>query len=186
MAQVESSPAYSVLVRSATIADLWDIMVIEYQCFSSPWRPQTMRADLEGPKQRKIYLALEVNGELAGYIGAHYYAGEAHITTLAVDPEYQRMGLGELLALTLLGKVVALGGTYVTLEYRTSNQAAQALYAKLGFAPVRIRKNYYRDTDEDAIVAEISDLQHLARRQAIEQLCADWRRRHQHDVRVCI
>ncbi len=186
MPQSEQSAAYSVLLRYATIADLWDIMLIEYQCFSSPWRPDSMGADLEGSKDRKIYLALEVNGELAGYIGAHYYAGEAHITTLAVDPQYQRMGLGELLVLTLISKVVAVGGTYVTLEYRASNQAAERLYAKLGFAPVRIRKNYYRDTDEDAVIAEISGLQEPECQEAIEQLCADWRRRHQHDVRVRI
>ncbi len=186
MPQSEQSAAYSVLLRYATIADLSNIMTIEYQCFSSPWRADTMRADLEGPKDRKIYLALEVNGELAGYIGAHYYAGEAHITTLAVDPQYQRMGLGELLVLTLMSKVVALGGIYVTLEYRASNRAAERLYAKLGLVPVRIRKNYYQDTGEDAVVAEMSGLQEPERRQAIEQLAADWRRRHQHDVRVRI
>ena len=186
MPQSEQNAVYSVLLRYASIADLSDIMTIEYQCFSSPWRPDTMRADLEGPKSRKIYLALEVNGEFAGYVGAHCYAGEAHITTLAVDPQYQRMGLGELLVLTLISKVVALGGIYVTLEYRASNRAAQRLYAKLGFAPVRIRKNYYRDTGEHAVVAEISGLQEPECQHAIEQLCADWRRRHQHDVRVCI
>lgn len=178
--------APSVTVRRATIADLERIMEIEVTAYSAPWHTQTMRSELEADPDRKVYLVAEVDGWMAGYIGSHVFAGEVHIATVAVAPRYQRMGLGELLVLTMLAYAVEHGCDYVTLEYRISNRAAEQLYQKVGFIPVRVRTSYYIDNGEDAIVAEITNIRGSRYRKKLERLIERWGLRHEYDVHVII
>lgn len=175
-----------VTVRRASIADLAAIMEIEVMAYSSPWHTQTMRSELEADPERKVYLVVEVDGWMAGYIGSHVFAGEMHIATVAVSPRYQRMGLGELLLLTMLLYAVEHGCDYVTLEYRISNRAAEQLYQKVGFIPVRVRTGYYIDNGEDAIVAEITNLRGSRYRKKLDRLFDRWGLRHEYDVHVSI
>lgn len=178
--------APSVTVRRATIADLERIMEIEVMAYPAPWHTQTMRSELEADPERKVYLVAEVDGWMAGYIGSHVFAGEVHIATVAVSPRYQRMGLGELLVLTMLAYAVERGCDYVTLEYRISNRAAEQLYQKVGFIPVRVRTSYYIDNGEDAIVAEITNIRGSRYRKKLERLIERWGLRHEYDVDVII
>ncbi|MFO7946884.1 MAG: ribosomal protein S18-alanine N-acetyltransferase [Armatimonadota bacterium] len=161
-----------------------EIMRIECASFPTPWHEVSMRSELQASDDRRLYLAVETEGELAGYIGAHFYADEVHIGTLAVAPEHRRCGIGELLLLQMLEIAIARGVCYATLEYRADNKPAQKLYEKTGFQRVRVRKGYYRDTGEDAVVVAIDDLDTEARKQAIHRLYEEAKERQQHDIYV--
>jgi [ribosomal protein S18]-alanine N-acetyltransferase len=182
MAKADREAAQEVLLRSASVDDLTEIMTIECVSYSAPWHVETMRGELRGVGRGKIYLVAEIEGHLVGYIGSHYFAGEVHILTVAVAPYFRRLGIGELLVLSLLLKVIDLGGEYATLEYRVTNEPAERLYRKLGFAAVTVRPGYYLDNKEDAIVAEIADLDDAERQAELRALLTDWKARHGYEV----
>jgi ribosomal-protein-alanine acetyltransferase len=98
-------------------------------------------------------------GRLVGFAGAWIVMDEAHVTTIGVHPEYRRHGIGERLFAALLEEARERGVRRATLEVRESNRGAQALYARFGFMPIARRRRYYSDTDEDAIVMWVENLQ---------------------------
>ena len=89
---------------------------------------------------------------IVGYTGMWLMVGEAHITTIAVDPAYRSEGIGELLLLALLDLAINLGASEATLECRVSNTIAQQLYRKYTFHDAGIRRRYYSDDGEDALI----------------------------------
>ena len=89
---------------------------------------------------------------IIGYAGLWLMTDEAHITTIAVDPDYQGKGIGELLLLGLIDRAQQIGAHWLTLEVRVSNHVAQALYEKYTFKEMGLRRRYYSDNGEDAIV----------------------------------
>lgn len=89
---------------------------------------------------------------IVGYVGIWFMTDEAHITSIAVNEEYRRMGLGELLMLVAVELSMARKARLMTLEARVSNIGAQALYEKYGYRKVGIRKGYYMDNKEDAVI----------------------------------
>ncbi|HLI26020.1 MAG TPA: ribosomal protein S18-alanine N-acetyltransferase [Chloroflexota bacterium] len=105
-------------------------------------RPGTVLTPAEEVELRRV----------VGYAGLWLMVNEAHITTIAVAPEYQGRGLGELLLLSLIDKAIELGAQYVTLEVRVSNYVAQNLYRKYTFRQTGLRKRYYSDNGEDAYI----------------------------------
>jgi ribosomal-protein-alanine N-acetyltransferase len=94
---------------------------------------------------------------VAGYGGLWIVSQEAHITSIAVREAYRRRGLGEFLFFNLLQEAIRLGVQEVTLEVRVSNIIAQNLYLKYGFATKGVRRNYYLDNREDALVMTLAD-----------------------------
>ncbi len=89
---------------------------------------------------------------IAGYAGLWLMLDEAHVTTIAVRPELRGQGLGELLLIGLIDLASGMGARYVTLEVRVSNSAAQLLYRKYGLREEGLRKRYYSDNGEDALI----------------------------------
>ncbi|MDP8924668.1 MAG: ribosomal protein S18-alanine N-acetyltransferase [Chloroflexota bacterium] len=89
---------------------------------------------------------------IVGYAGLWLMTDEAHITTIAVDPNYQGHGIGELLLLGLIDRAQQIGARWLTLEVRVSNKVAQRLYEKYTFKEMGIRRRYYSDNNEDALV----------------------------------
>lgn len=89
---------------------------------------------------------------VVGYCGFWRAADEAHISTIAVDPEYRRQGIGQLLLIAAIDTAVDLGANIMSLEVRVSNIAAQNLYRKYGFEVVGRRPRYYSDSREDALI----------------------------------
>ena len=89
---------------------------------------------------------------IVGYVGMWLMLDEAHITTIAVDPAYRGQGIGELLIVFILERAMALNATETTLECRVSNTVAQALYQKYLFHEAGLRKRYYSDDGEDALI----------------------------------
>ena len=130
---------------------LAEVLRIERQCFPAPWTEGMFRQEVEETWLSRSFVAIH-DGEVAGYIIAWFLRGEVHVLNVAVTAKYQRQGIGR----KLMSHVIELGEQsehqLVTLEVRASNDPAKLLYVTMGFAPVGIRRRYYRDNDEDAIV----------------------------------
>jgi ribosomal-protein-alanine N-acetyltransferase len=96
---------------------------------------------------------------LAGYAGLWLMIDEAHVTTIAVRPEFRGRGLGELLLVALTEIAIDINARWLTLEVRVSNNVAQALYRKYGFKPAGVRQRYYSDNHEDALIMWTDEIQ---------------------------
>lgn len=131
-------------------------MAIEGQSFPTPWDELGYRHELTQNDRASYYILGRLTNEgtetVIGYAGQWLIAGEAHISIIAVDPEWRHRGLGELLLLQMLVDAVAKGAVVAHLEVRRSNDAARALYRKYDFAEVGERPGYYKDTGDDAIL----------------------------------
>lgn len=130
-------------------SDLNAIMAIENASFSSPWSARFFLQELKVPCARSL---LAVVGEkTVGYIIYWLLPSEIDIHNLAVHPAYRRRGIGRALLQAVIEEAKRRGSVGVTLEVRTSNEAAQRLYQSLGFVASGVRKGYYSDTGEDAL-----------------------------------
>ena len=142
---------YTVAIRLMEERDLDAIMEVEKQCFTLPWSREAFYNELH-QNRFAHYLILEEEGNVIGYCGAWLVVDEAHITNIAVLPAYQGRGLGKVLLTSMMEECKLRAIERMTLEVRESNLVAQSLYRKLGFVEGAIRKNYYSDNQEDAIV----------------------------------
>ncbi len=133
------------------------VLRIEHQVYPRPWSLGLYMSELAMPSTR-VYVVARVGPTVVGYAGLMLVADDAHITTIAVDPAWHRRHVGTRLLLCLVGQAVTRGARQLTLEVRVSNTAAQAMYRRFGFAPAGIRKRYYVDNDEDALVMWAHDV----------------------------
>jgi ribosomal-protein-alanine N-acetyltransferase len=116
-----------------------------------PWSREAFSNELNNNKFA-VYIVLEINKKVAGYCGVWVIVDEAHVTNVAILPEYRGRKLGEALMCKLVDVVKKMGARTMTLEVRVTNYIAQSLYRKFGFQNGGIRKNYYTDNQEDALV----------------------------------
>ncbi|WLR42153.1 ribosomal protein S18-alanine N-acetyltransferase [Bacillus carboniphilus] len=139
------------IIRSMTIHDIDSVYEIEKQCFATPWSKE---AFYEEVSQNRFahYLVLEKDLEIIGFCGLWVMFDDAQITNIAIAPAYRGNQLGEQLMKKAMGIALSLGAEQMTLEVRVSNHVAQSLYKKLGFIGVTLRKNYYQDNLEDALL----------------------------------
>ncbi|KMY52173.1 ribosomal protein S18-alanine N-acetyltransferase [Peribacillus loiseleuriae] len=131
--------------------DIDQVLVVERQSFTLPWSREAFYNELNHNQYAK-YLVIEDEGKIAGYCGAWIVIDEAHITNIAILPDYRGLKLGEELLRKMIEVALSMGVIRMTLEVRVSNMVAQSLYKKLGFQTGGIRKNYYTDNQEDAYV----------------------------------
>ncbi|MDR7433951.1 MAG: ribosomal protein S18-alanine N-acetyltransferase [Armatimonadota bacterium] len=127
------------------------VLEIERVSFPTPWPQDAYLQEIRGNRLAS-YIVAKVEEEVVGYAGMWVILDEAHITTIAVDPRYRRQSIGERLLLALIEEAIRRGARWMTLEVRKSNTAAQALYRKYGFRDIGVRRGYYSDNREDAIV----------------------------------
>lgn len=131
--------------------DIDQILRIEEECFATPWSRESFENELAENKYA-LYIVLEEEEQVIGYCGAWLIIDEIHITNIAILPEHRGRKLGD----ALLRKVMEIARTEsakrMTLEVRVSNHVAISLYRKLGFQDGGIRKSYYSDNYEDALV----------------------------------
>lgn len=127
------------------------VLKIEQVSFPTPWSKETYINEIRDNQLAHYYVCLLEN-KVVGYTGMWLIIDEAHITTIAVDPDFRGNQLGKILLAELLARAIILGADKVTLEVRPSNQVAQGLYRRMGFIPAGLRKGYYSDTQEDAII----------------------------------
>jgi ribosomal-protein-alanine N-acetyltransferase len=133
------------------------VLKIEAQVYPRPWSLPLFMSELNLRNSRAYYVA-RVDGAVVGYAGLMITGDDAHVTTIAVDPLWHRHKIGTRLLLTLAREATERGARHLTLEVRVSNTGAQAMYRKFGFHPAGIRRNYYVETNEDALVMWAEDL----------------------------
>jgi len=136
---------------------LRSVLRIEAQVYPRPWTLSLFMSELALRTTRAYYVA-RVGGLVVGYSGLMLSGEDAHVTTLAVDPAWHRHKIGTRMLANLVRQAGERGSRHLTLEVRISNEPAQAMYRKFGFRPAGIRKNYYAETNEDALVMWADDI----------------------------
>ena len=145
------------------------VMAIERQAYARPWTPNLFVAEMTEPNNRN-YVVARIDKDVVGYAGLICYGDEAHITNIAVDTMLQGHGIAHRLLAEQIDAARALGGTAVSLEVRVTNWRAQRLYARFGFHPVGIRRNYYAELHEDALIMWTDDIRDAAYRRRLDAI----------------
>ena len=139
-----------ITIREMRPEDLDEVTLIEAKNFTQPWSRRGFETSLQD--DNTIYLTALMDGVVAGYCGCTYALDEAEITNVAVEEEYRGKGMGYLLVTELVKRCSKKSIHHILLEVRNSNQPAIRLYQKAGFAAESVRKNFYEQPKEDAIV----------------------------------
>lgn len=139
-----------IVIELMNFDDIKNVVELENKSFTIPWREESFLQELSN--NLALYLVAKTEGKAVGYIGVWKILNEGHITNLAVHPDYRNQGIGKALISELLLLCMKDGIDSFTLEVRKSNLTAQKLYKDLGFAESGVRKNYYSDNNEDAII----------------------------------
>lgn len=161
-------PYYTRLMRAE---DIRQVNYIDREAFPTMLPPADFVRELYSPLAHYIVATKEGDSdELAGFAGFWLMANEAHIVNLAVRECYQRQGVGELLLLSLIDLAANMRASLITLEVRASNEVAQKLYSKYGFSTRGIRRGYYSDNREDAVIMTVDDIASPGYRRRLKQL----------------
>jgi ribosomal-protein-alanine N-acetyltransferase len=148
------------------------VMAIERQVYPRPWSPSLFVSEMTAGRTRCYLVALE-GRNVVGYAGLISYGDEAHVTTIAVDPGYQRLKIGTRLLYDIITEAREMGAHAVSLEVRVTNWGAQRMYGRFGFRPVGVRKNYYQETNEDALVMWTEDIRTPQYVRLLDQLISE-------------
>src|SRR3972149_5183660 len=138
-------------VATMTAADIPTVLEIERRSFPTPWPRDAYTHELDH-NRTAVYLVARREEAIVGFAGMWVVMDEGHITTIAVDPPARGQGIGERLLIALIDRASERGARWIQLEVRRSNVAAQNLYRKYGFRDVGVRRHYYSDNGEDALV----------------------------------
>ena len=142
--------ASEIIIRRMTMADVDGVAAVEAATFPTPWSRDAFASEMNNVAAR--YLVAEKDGRIIGFAGAWIILDESHITNIAVYKEERGQGIGRKLTEGLMQYLSNLGAAYATLEVRKSNEVAQNLYKSLGFIKLGVRKRYYEDNGEDALI----------------------------------
>ncbi len=154
---MNSLPSPEICIEKMRVWDLDRVLEIEALSYPTPWSRRAFQSELTDNTYAHYYVARR-GDQIAGYVGMWVILDEAHITNIAVHPDERRKGIGRAMLAAMFERAKSLGGTRMTLEVRVSNHTAQRLYKELGFVERGIRKGYYSDTNEDAIIMWKDDL----------------------------
>lgn len=144
-------------IEMMQLDDLNTVLAIEELCFPTPWSHFAYYTELT-ENHYALYIVGKIKGQVVAYAGTWVILDEAHITNVAVHPDWQGHGFGRDILLGLLARAKARGAARATLEVRKSNYHAQKLYLKHGFNFQGLRRGYYTDTGEDALIMWKNDL----------------------------
>jgi [ribosomal protein S18]-alanine N-acetyltransferase len=138
-------------IRPMSFADIDSVLAVEQASFSTPWSRVAFETEIR-ENDLALYLVTQVDNQIVGYAGMWIILDEAHITNVAVLPDHRGQGLGYSLMTAMMTLAKRQGATCMTLEVRVSNLGAQRLYRRMGFVPRGVRRQYYSDTQEDALI----------------------------------
>ena len=155
----------TLVIRPLRVADIAAVVALEQANQPTPWSEGVFRDELAA--ENRVYLAADQSG-VVGFGGVMMVGDEAHVTNLLVAPEARRHGIGLDLMLGLIEAAIGVGALHLTLEVRSKNEAARALYARLGLAPVGVRKDYYGD--DDALILWAHDITEPDYQERLESL----------------
>lgn len=151
----------SILIRPMDVADVPAVTELDRESFSLPWTEKSFTYEIT-QNQLSIPLVAETDAAegkaIAGFIVVWLIVDEAHIGTIAVAEPYRQKGIAEGLIAAAFAQARLGGAIQAYLEVRAGNRAARRLYQKLGFVTDGIRKGYYQDNHEDAVLMSLSDL----------------------------
>src|SRR5580765_8164080 len=143
----------AVAIQPVTSLDQIDqVLAIEEASFSNPWTREMYLAELENPGVSFCYLAYDAGGRAIGFCSFWRVLDELHINNLAVLPDFRHRGVGAELLAFVLNEGARLGALRATLEVRRSNTPALMLYERYGFTVAGIRRDYYTNPQEDALI----------------------------------
>lgn len=141
-----------IIYREMTLSDIEQVYAIECQCFSQPWSVESLIGELTRNSDISYYVVAEDDGKIVGYAGIWIMFDEAHMTNIAVIPEYRRKGIARRIILEMMREAVSRNASNMTLEVREFNFKAQNLYFSLDFKKAGVRRRYYSDTGENALI----------------------------------
>lgn len=153
--------------------DIDAVRSLDELAYPNPWSAATWRNELSS-RDRVHLIALD-GDELVGHAGLLFVLDEVHVTTVAVAPHREGNGIGSRLVVALLDEARVHGSTAATLEVRAAHQRTQRLYARFGFRPAGLRRDYYSDPADDAIVMWLHDLDGAEAKARIDEVAASWR-----------
>jgi [ribosomal protein S18]-alanine N-acetyltransferase len=133
------------------------VLRIESQTQARGWSLGLFLGELARPEGRR-YLVAKVGSQVVGFAGMLFIGTDGHVTTMSVDPAWRRQGIATQLLAALCREARTRGADALTLEVRAHNPEAQGLYRAFGFAPAGVRRNYYAETGEDALVMWAHDV----------------------------
>lgn len=157
MSIVERPTGSSVRLEPMKRKHVRDVLAIEREVYVRPWSAALFFSELGQRKTRHYIVACDESDAIIGYAGLMVHDEDAHITNVAVSPTHQARRIGARMLLNLVHEAASRGARKITLEVRVTNWAAQRLYSWFGFRPVGIRRNYYAETGEDALVMLLED-----------------------------
>ena len=140
----------NIIIRPMIIDDVDEVYIVEEDCFVDPWSKDSIRKELKNNLAR--YLVAQLDSKIVGYVGVWFVVDEGHITNVAVHSDYRGKKIGDRLVKEMVELCKENNLVAMTLEVRASNTVAQNLYRKYGFKMGGIRKEYYSDNKEDAII----------------------------------
>lgn len=149
--------ATAVDIEPMTARHIDVVRAIDARCYSSPWGVATWRNELS--ESTRIHVVARRGEEIIGHAGLLVVLDEIHVTTVAVHPDHQGEGFATRMVIHLLEHARKLGGATATLEVRSQARRTQRLYARFGFQPAGVRRNYYSAPVDDAIIMWLHDLQ---------------------------
>ena len=150
----------NITIRKMEKTDLEQVMAIEEEAYGEHhWSRESFCNELEN--NLSVYFsAVDENNNLVGYLGAWLIFEEAHVTTIAVKSDFKKQGIADRLMVELIDICYKNMVKFITLEVRVSNIPALGLYAKWGFSDVGVRKGYYQDNNEDALIMFTENIFH--------------------------
>lgn len=148
--------AAQIEIRQMRREDVPNVMEIERECFPTPWHESAYLTEIVN--RSAYYVVACIDSRIVGYAGMWVIVDEAHITTIGVTRASRGLKIGEQLLVALLDEAMNRHAHRATLEVRQGNEVAQKLYRKYGFIPAAIRRGYYTDNQENAIVMWIDNM----------------------------
>jgi ribosomal-protein-alanine N-acetyltransferase len=145
------------VIEKMTPAEINEVRLIETSSFSTQWPSDAFYNELHSNRSAHYFVG-KLDGKTVAYGGIWVVMEDSHVTTIAVDASHRGRKFGDLLLAHLIREAIARGAAWMTLEVRESNAIAQRLYRKYGFATVTVRKAYYSDNNENALVMWAGDL----------------------------
>lgn len=162
------APTHAV-VRPMQPGDIAAVVAVERSAFDEGWPATAFERELTQNRMAR-YVVLEVGGEVVGFGGIWLMVDEAHVVTVAVRPDCRGRGFGRLLVHGLVQVAQCEGMLSATLECRVSNAAARALYSRYGFYEVGLRRKYYQDNQEDAVIMTTEEFASAAYQRRLRDL----------------